>query len=41
MGTGILKLWVAERGYGFIKDDAGGPDMFLHITALDAAGSIL
>ena len=38
MGTGILKLWVAERGYGFIKDDAGGPDMFLHITALKAAG---
>jgi len=21
-------MWNAERGYGFIADDAGGPDMF-------------
>jgi CspA family cold shock protein len=27
----------AERGYGFIADD-GGPDMFLHISALQSAG---
>jgi CspA family cold shock protein len=38
MASGILKMWNAERGYGFIADDAGGPDMFLHISALHSAG---
>jgi CspA family cold shock protein len=38
MATGILKMWNAERGFGFITNDAGGPDMFLHITALQSAG---
>ena len=38
MATGTLKMWNADRGYGFIADDAGGPDMFLHISALQAAG---
>ena len=37
MGTGTLKMWNAERGYGFIKDDSGGPDIFLHISALQSA----
>jgi len=38
MASGILKLWNADRGYGFIADSAGGPDVFLHITALQSAG---
>jgi CspA family cold shock protein len=38
MPTGTLKMWNADRGYGFIADDAGCPDMFLHISALQAAG---
>ena len=38
MASGILKLWNADRGYGFIADSAGGPDVFLHVTALEAAG---
>jgi cold shock protein len=38
MGAGKLKMWNADRGFGFIKDDAGGPDMFLHISALQSAG---
>jgi CspA family cold shock protein len=38
MGTGTLKKWNADRGFGFIKDDAGGPDMFLHVSALKIAG---
>ena len=25
-------------GFGFIKDDSGGPDIFLHISALESAG---
>jgi len=31
-------MWNADRGFGFIKDDSGGPDMFLHISALQLAG---
>ena len=38
MGTGKLKMWNADRGYGFISDDSGGPDIFLHISALQSAG---
>ena len=38
MGIGKLKMWNADRGYGFIADDAGGPDMFLHINELKTAG---
>ena len=38
MGAGKLKMWNTERGYGFIAVDAGGPDMFLHISALESAG---
>jgi CspA family cold shock protein len=34
MGTGTLKMWNADRGFGFIKDDSGGPDIFMHISAL-------
>jgi CspA family cold shock protein len=38
MATGTLKMWNAERGFGFIANDAGGPDMFLHVSALQSAG---
>jgi CspA family cold shock protein len=31
-------MWNADRGFGFIQADDGGPDVFLHITALLAAG---
>jgi len=38
MATGTLKMWKADRGFGFIKDDSGGPDIFLHVSALQSAG---
>ena len=38
MGAGKLKMWNADRGFGFIAEDAGGPDMFLHINELKTAG---
>jgi cold shock protein len=38
MATGSLKMWNAVRGFGFIKDDSGGPDIFLHVTAVQSAG---
>ena len=31
-------MWNEDRGFGFISDDSGGPDVFLHATALEAAG---
>jgi len=34
MATGTLKLWNIERGFGFIQDDAKGPDIFVHAIAL-------
>jgi cold shock protein len=33
-----LKMWNADRGFGFIKDDSGGPDIFLHVSAVQSAG---
>jgi CspA family cold shock protein len=38
MATGTLKMWNAERGFGFIGDDSGGPDIYLHVSALQSAG---
>jgi CspA family cold shock protein len=38
MPSGILKMRNAERGFGFIAVDAGGTDMFLHISAVQSAG---
>ena len=32
MATGKIKNWIGDRGFGFIVDDAGGPDVFLHIN---------
>ena len=31
---GTLKRWKEEQGYGFVQPDAGGPDLFLHISSL-------
>jgi CspA family cold shock protein len=36
--TGVVKFFNTERGYGFVKPDDGGRDVFVHITAVEAAG---
>lgn len=38
MATGTVKWFNAEKGYGFITQDAGGPDVFAHFSAIDAVG---
>ncbi|HEX8222239.1 MAG TPA: cold-shock protein [Allosphingosinicella sp.] len=38
MATGTVKFFNTDRGYGFITNEAGGPDAFVHVTAVEAAG---
>ena len=38
MTTGTVKFFNAERGYGFIQPEDGSNDVFVHATALEAAG---
>jgi cold shock protein len=41
MSTGIVKSYFEERGFGFIKSDEGGSDVFVHAKSIIGASELI